>query len=705
VPDSAFTTARESTREGEPRPDSTGARCHPFAPVPAGKYLAHIVKSSRKDGDDYVELIIEIVAGEHRGRRLVDRLHIHHSNAQSKDRALRQLSAICHAVGIMKVGDSEVLHHRPMTVHVGVRPASLDKAAGDARDESNYVKGYSAHDGAVPRDAYQPPKIDGPGMTIARQTSGGHLRKAWLQKPHHAVPEQIKKPTGLLFDYWHRPVNRFDDMATVLGDVFEDPTLCVVRGTPKTGALAYAEFRRQGETLTDAPCPWLGIDFDDVEVPAHIEDPANEPDAVLEHVMGILPDEFMGASAVWNMTGGAGIWKAGKGGKRAPKIRVRLYFHLARPITSAEAHDWLYGCPGVDMSIYTPSAIHYTAAPLFHGMTDPVRRRWGIWRGNDDSVVPPVIDMSQRARRERKLTGNGSAPMGGAGLGYEGYKAQIGDHEGGRGLYPAIISAVGFYFWKHGSAADQEWLRADLEAAIRAAPSHRDADKAARIKALPGLIAGIAAKHAKQEQERAEAKARAEEQNTEAERILLMPAFNVSTHSGEKLRRWTASMVTSFLHRALNNHLSREWCVAEIAFRSEQAGIEHHGDRSPEVKAARMRIVRQVAREANKKFGRRRTLNWQLAAGAGSGKSTSVARAYRGDIKTCRLDGLAPPALASMSALPGNWCRAGRGEARPPKPQCRIPADAQGLGHRVHRRRHAGRQCDDRRRHGSGGSA
>ncbi len=124
-----------------------------FPVYPAGKYLCEIIQSemrATKDGNgQFLWLELGILDGEHAGGKIFDRLNLVNANTQAQEIAQRTLSAICHAIGVMQVSDSEQLHFKPLVVDVRVRPAGKDKS-GVERDAQNEVKGYSAPAGATP---------------------------------------------------------------------------------------------------------------------------------------------------------------------------------------------------------------------------------------------------------------------------------------------------------------------------------------------------------------------------------------------------------------------------------------------------------------------------------------------------------------------------------------------------------------------------
>ena len=94
--------------------------------LPAGKYRAQIVESEMrvtKNGmGQFLWLMLDILEGEHKGRKIFDQLNLVNRNEQTVEIAQRTLSAICHATGKLQVNDSEELHLIPMTIQVGVKP-------------------------------------------------------------------------------------------------------------------------------------------------------------------------------------------------------------------------------------------------------------------------------------------------------------------------------------------------------------------------------------------------------------------------------------------------------------------------------------------------------------------------------------------------------------------------------------------------------
>ena len=111
-----------------------------YSPIPPGEYRVHVVgsdlKATKAGTGNYLELEMEVLDGEHQGRKLFDRLNIDNPNQQAVDIAQRTLNAICVAVGKLSIGDSNELHNIPMIAVVKVDPARGDYGP------SNSIKTY-----------------------------------------------------------------------------------------------------------------------------------------------------------------------------------------------------------------------------------------------------------------------------------------------------------------------------------------------------------------------------------------------------------------------------------------------------------------------------------------------------------------------------------------------------------------------------------
>ena len=116
-----------------------------FDAIPKGEYLAMAVDSELKDtkagNGQFLQIVWEIVDGEHKGRRLWSRLNIVNANDTAVKIARAELSAICHAVEVMKPKDSTEFHGKLAVINVVLEPR-----ADRPGEFSNSIKGYKSPD-------------------------------------------------------------------------------------------------------------------------------------------------------------------------------------------------------------------------------------------------------------------------------------------------------------------------------------------------------------------------------------------------------------------------------------------------------------------------------------------------------------------------------------------------------------------------------
>jgi len=129
-------------------------------PVPAGTYLAQVIESDIKDlasgNGKGLKLTFEIIDGQYKGRRIWENLNIQHTNEDSQRIAQSQLSALCHAVGVIKLRDTAALHMKPVNIKVTVREAEGKYQA------SNNVKGYESAGPVAPMQSTEAPSAPAP---------------------------------------------------------------------------------------------------------------------------------------------------------------------------------------------------------------------------------------------------------------------------------------------------------------------------------------------------------------------------------------------------------------------------------------------------------------------------------------------------------------------------------------------------------------
>ena len=119
-------------------------------PLPAGTYLAHITESDvqpLKSGKGTgLKLTFEVIDGPQKGRRVWENLNIQHENEDTQRIAQSQLSALCHAVNVIKLQDTAALHLKPVSIKVWcVRHKASTKQATTSRVTSLLAAAVQPH--------------------------------------------------------------------------------------------------------------------------------------------------------------------------------------------------------------------------------------------------------------------------------------------------------------------------------------------------------------------------------------------------------------------------------------------------------------------------------------------------------------------------------------------------------------------------------
>ena len=93
--------------------------------LPVGRHPCIIesseVKANKANDGGYLQLNVKLIDGPQMGATGAYRLNLYHSNPQTAEIAHRQLSAICHVVGVFNVQDSAQLHNIPFIIEVGLQ--------------------------------------------------------------------------------------------------------------------------------------------------------------------------------------------------------------------------------------------------------------------------------------------------------------------------------------------------------------------------------------------------------------------------------------------------------------------------------------------------------------------------------------------------------------------------------------------------------
>ena len=140
-----------------------------YAPLPNGEYEVIITKSDIKPTKagtgHYLELEMQIIGGEHSGRRHWERLNIDNPNKQAEDIAKAALAGLCMAVDVTDMTDTVQLHDIPFIVSMEIDRKEPDR---------NRIVGYA--NGAATTSA-TPVKAAAPAAKPAAAPAAG--KKPW----------------------------------------------------------------------------------------------------------------------------------------------------------------------------------------------------------------------------------------------------------------------------------------------------------------------------------------------------------------------------------------------------------------------------------------------------------------------------------------------------------------------------------------------
>lgn len=135
--------------------DTEGSGSGSFEPLPAGWYPVVIIDSEEKEtragNGSYLQLTLEVIDGEYKGRLLWARLNLNNPNAKAVEIAQRDLANICKAVGVLAPKHSSDLHYKPLAARVKIRPYE-----GEMRNEVAGFRGIRNGGGGQPRQQQRP---------------------------------------------------------------------------------------------------------------------------------------------------------------------------------------------------------------------------------------------------------------------------------------------------------------------------------------------------------------------------------------------------------------------------------------------------------------------------------------------------------------------------------------------------------------------
>lgn len=155
------------------------------------------MKPTKNGQGAYLEISFRLSQAPHAGRTLKSRLNLQNTNQQAVDIAYGELSAICHAVGKLRVQTSEELHGGPLEIFVKKVPRD-DKP----NEWSNDIAGYRAlgaagsqpgFTGAVGTQVAAAPAWAAPAQPVAAAPVSA-AQPAWTAPAQPAQPTYVPQP-------------------------------------------------------------------------------------------------------------------------------------------------------------------------------------------------------------------------------------------------------------------------------------------------------------------------------------------------------------------------------------------------------------------------------------------------------------------------------------------------------------------------------
>ncbi len=127
----------------------------PLEPVPAGTYPVTMtdgeVKPTADGSGKRFNFELTIADGDFSGRKIFDGLNIENKSAKAQEISQQQLSAICHATGVIQLQDIQQLFGIPFLAKIG-----FEDRRQDAQDASKWYDARNTFKGAKPMESGAP---------------------------------------------------------------------------------------------------------------------------------------------------------------------------------------------------------------------------------------------------------------------------------------------------------------------------------------------------------------------------------------------------------------------------------------------------------------------------------------------------------------------------------------------------------------------
>lgn len=179
---------------------STVAPQQPMEAIPGGWYNAEITDGEVKASGDGTGIRMELewtaLDGPYKGRKVWDGLNIQNNSVKAQEIAQQQLSAICHATGVIRLQDVQELFRKPHQIKVDIEGGRYVGPGNELLDPQPPV-GSPPPAGCKyyePRNRFRAAKALGDGAPVA--TSAGPA-PAWAKAPAPAAAAPAAAPAAV----------------------------------------------------------------------------------------------------------------------------------------------------------------------------------------------------------------------------------------------------------------------------------------------------------------------------------------------------------------------------------------------------------------------------------------------------------------------------------------------------------------------------
>ena len=159
-------------------------------PIPSGWYkfiVKNMEHGATKDGrGEKLTTYFEVIEGPYMGRLVVDNFNLRNQNPKAEEIGRGQFSALCHAVGVLQVPNTEMLHNIPFWGRVKLEPAQYDQNGNVEYDAKNKMSSF--------KHIQDPPKQENAAQSRAQTQA---QQQPWMnqqQNPNTGQQVQQNQP-------------------------------------------------------------------------------------------------------------------------------------------------------------------------------------------------------------------------------------------------------------------------------------------------------------------------------------------------------------------------------------------------------------------------------------------------------------------------------------------------------------------------------